>query len=225
MIPLFLSACGDPDYSKLSQAPATTFSEAPAASKLSAYKVQIGDVLDIKFYLNPELNETVTVRPDGMISTAVVDNMLVYNQTVTDINEKLKNSYSKELKNPRVTTVIRSFAPIHIYVSGEVNTPSELIVVGQAPTLTQAIARSGGIKNSGDEKQVLIIRRGAGEKAKIFVANYFEATQGGDPTKDVRLAPYDVVFIPKVGAALHYKEFQQNIQQFINPSAAIGWAG
>jgi polysaccharide export outer membrane protein len=188
------------------------------------YKVQIGDVLDIKFYLNPEFDETVTVRPDGMISTKVVENLMVYNRTISEINGELKKLYNQELQDPRINTVVRSFSPIRVYVSGEVVSPGEFVTVGQALTLTQAIARAGGVKNSASTSKVLIIRRGAGEKGQIFVADYEAATQGGDPTKDARLAPYDVVFVPKTGNAIVYKNYQQYIQQYINPGVGISYS-
>ncbi len=218
-----LSACAaDPDYSNVPPVPTAAAPEAPAAQKLPAYRVQIGDVLDIELYLNPELSETVTVRPDGMISTKIVQNLYVYNKTTDQITAMLKQAYKRILKNPSITTIVRSFAPIRIYVSGEVANPGEFLVVGQALTLDQAIARAGGIKPSGLRKDVLIFRRGAGENEKVYVANYYAATQGADPTKDARLAPDDVVFVPKTGAALRYQAYQQNFQQFINPAVGIG---
>jgi polysaccharide export outer membrane protein len=159
-----------------------------------------------------------------MISTKVVENLLVYNRTISEINNELKKLYKQELQSPRINTIVRSFAPIRIYVSGEVVSPGEFVVVGQALTLTQAIARAGGVKNSARTTKVLVIRRGAGEKGQIFVADYEAATQGGDPTQDARLAPYDVVFVPKTGNAVTYKNYQQYIQQYINPGVGISYS-
>jgi polysaccharide export outer membrane protein len=225
MASLFLlSACADPNYSKVPPTLTTAAPEAPPAEKLEPYKVQIGDVLDVNLYLNPELNETVTVRPDGMISTKIVEDMYVYNKTPSQITAGLRKSYKRILSDPSMTTVVRSFAPIRIYVSGEVVTPGEYLVVGQPLTLTQAIARAGGIKNSGMQDKVLIIRRGAGEKGHVFIADYYGATQGADPDKDARLAASDVVFVPRSGVALEYAKYQQNVQQFVNPAVGVGAA-
>ena len=222
-ISLLLSSCAaDRTYSEISSAPTAVTPLAPVAEKLPEYKVQIGDVLDISFYLNPEFNETVTVRPDGMISTKIIEEMYVYNKPVKEINTMLKEAYAHDLKDPFVKTIVRSFAPIRIYVSGEVNVPGEYVVVGQALTLTQAIARAGGVKNSALWNKVLILRRGAGEKEQAFVADYYAATQGGDPTKDVRLAADDVVYVPRTGTDETYIKYQQNFQQFVSPSVSLG---
>lgn len=217
---LALAACSN-DFSKLKPLPTTEAPQANAASGLPPYRIQVGDVLDIKFRLNPELDETVTVRPDGMISTSVVEDMQAYNLTVRELNEALRVFYQSELIDPKVSVVIRSFAPTRIYVGGEVVSPGEFVVVGPALTLTQAITRAGGIKNSAKPSQVLVFRRGAGEKGEVFVADYNAATQGGDPAKDARLAPYDVVYVPKNGAALAYKEYDQYFRQYVAPSVGI----
>ena len=198
-----------------------TLPAVPSVPALPAYRVQIGDVLEIKFLLNAELNETVTVRPDGMISTAVAEDVLVYNRTIREINTELKSLYAQEVKRPRISTIVRSFAPTRVYVSGEVVNPGELITVGPNLTLTQAIARAGGVKNSGRANEVLVIRRGAGDQPQLYMADYDAATQGGDPTKDARLAPFDVVFVPKIGAAEVYAGYQQYLQQFISPSFGV----
>lgn len=219
---LSLTGCASSDYSNL---PNLTPSSPPAqaARALPPYRVQIGDVLDIKLRLNPELDETVTVRPDGMISTAMLEDVLVYDKTVSEINETLRDLYGEELRDPQVSTIVRSFAPTRVYVMGEVSNPGEFIVVGPPLTLTQAIARAGGTLNSAHGEKVLILRRGSGEKSDMYVADYQGATQGGDPMKDVRLSPYDVVFVPKSGAALTYKAYQQYIQQYIGPTVGASY--
>ena len=80
---LALSACAaTEEIAKLPSLPTTVTPVAPAADTLGPYHLQVGDVLDLKFPLNPELNESVTVRPDGMISTSVAEDVPAYNLTV-----------------------------------------------------------------------------------------------------------------------------------------------
>ena len=221
-VALSLSACGTAgQLSELPLAPTQTAPEPIPASTLHPYKLQVGDVLDIKFPLNPELNESVAVRPDGFISTSMAADIPAYNLTAAELNDELKEAYRAELARPRLSVVVRSFAPTRIYVSGEVANPGEFVNVGPTLTLTQAIARAGGTLNSADPRRVVIIRRGAGEEGKAYVADYFAATQEGDASKDARLAPYDVVFVPKSGAALAYKNYQQYVQQYITPSVGV----
>src|SRR3954447_10760732 len=174
-------------------------------ANLPAYRIQVGDVLEVRLLLNPELNEEVTVRPDGHISTTVVPDALAYGVTPGDLSATLRKAYSKELQNPRVSVVVKSFAPTRVYVGGEVNVPGEFITVGPTLTLSQAIARAGGGQLSGDETAIFVIRRGRGDKPEFLSTKWKAVSQASDPNADVRLAPYDVVYVPRMGIAEVYK--------------------
>jgi polysaccharide export outer membrane protein len=195
------------------------------ADHLEPYRLQVGDTVQVKMLLNPELDEDVQVRPDGMVSTSVAQDVPAYGKTAGELQQGLIKAYKKYLKNPEMTVVVKSFAPSKVYVMGEVSSPGEMVSVGPNMTLMQALARAGGIKNSGDEKNVLIYRRGAGEKPQVFRVDYENLTRGGDPTKDVRLASYDVVFVPRTAVADAYKSYQQSVQQFLPASIGLGVPG
>jgi Polysaccharide biosynthesis/export protein len=72
------------------------------------YQIQVGDQLDIKFFFNPELNETVLVRPDGRIALQLVGEVTVVGHTVDQIRTILIKNYSGQLKNPEVAVLLRS---------------------------------------------------------------------------------------------------------------------
>lgn len=195
---------------------------APLAQNLAPYRLQVGDVVEISLILNPELSEEATVRPDGMISTAVVQDVGAYGKTAGELQKNLVTAYKKQLIDPQITVVVKRFTPSRVYVLGEVEAPGEMVSIGPNMTLLQALARSGGLLNSADEKNILIFRRGAGEKSDVYRADYAGATQGALLGQDIRLAPYDVVFVPRTGVANVYKAFQQNAQQFLPASLGFG---
>jgi polysaccharide biosynthesis/export protein len=196
-------------------APAVPSPDAGYVSYLTPYRLQIGDVLQVRLLLNPELNEDVTVRPDGHISTTVVNDELAYGRTVPQLAAALRRDYSSQLQNPHLTVVVRSFAPTRIYVGGEVNNPGEFISVGPAPTLSQALARAGGPRLSGDDNSVFIIRRGPGNKPEFLSTRFSALEHGRDASADVELAPFDVVYVPRSGIAEVYRYFNQYVQQFV----------
>ncbi len=72
------------------------------------YQIQVGDQLDIKFFFNPELNESVLVRPDGRIALQLVGELPVVGQTVEKLRTILIKNYSGQLKNPEVAVLLRS---------------------------------------------------------------------------------------------------------------------
>lgn len=193
------------------------------ASNLPAYHIQVGDVLEVRLLLNPELNEEVTVRPDGHISTTVVPDIVAVGLTPADLGAQLRRAYGHELQNPKLTVEVRNFAPTRVYVGGEVNQPGEFITVGPTLTLSQAIARAGGTKLSSDDTSVFVIRRGPGDKPEYLSVKWKALRQGRDPNADIRLAPYDVVYVPKMGIAEVYQFYNQYVGQFANPSFGFSY--
>ena len=183
---------------------------------LPPYFIQVGDILEVRLLLNPELNEEVVVRPDGHISTAVVADEVAAGRTVPDVTAALKRDYSRDLKNPRLSVVVKSFAPTRIYVGGEVSNPGEFIDVGPNLTLSQAIARAGGVKEfSSDDGKVFVIRRGPNDVPQFLSVRYQDIMYGADPAADVRLAAYDVVYVPRNGAEDVYRFFYSYFQRFV----------
>lgn len=191
--------------------------------ELPPYRVQVGDVLDVRLMLNPELNEEVTVRPDGHISTTVAPDVAAAGHTVPEIAGALRQAYSRDLQNPRISVVVRSFSPTRIYVGGQVATPGEFITVGPTLTISQAIARAGGVLLSSDESSIFIIRRGPADQPEFLSVRWADVKTASDPRADVRLAPYDVVYVPKLGIAEVYKWYNQYIEQFAHPSFGFSY--
>jgi polysaccharide biosynthesis/export protein len=216
-----LAACSTvPD---LPPAPLEPGPAVASTAELPAYRVQIGDVLEVRLLLNPELNEEVTVRPDGHISTTVVPDAVAVGRTPAELADTLRAAYGKELTKPRLSVVVKSFAPTRVYVGGEVNTPGEFVTVGPTLTLSQAISRAGGTKLSSDDTSVFVIRRGPGDKPEFLSTKWKAVRQGRDPMADIRLAPYDVVYVPKLGIAEVYQFYNQYIGQFANPSFGFSY--
>ena len=187
------------------------------------YRIQVGDVLDVRLLLNPELNEEVTVRPDGYISTTIAHNQRAAGLTVPELDADLRRDYASELQRPAVSIVVKSFAPTRVYVGGEVNNPGEFITVGPTLTLSQAIARAGGLKLSAADNSVFIIRRGDNDRPEFLSVNWNAVRHADTPNADVRLAPYDVVYVPKLGVAEVYKWYNQFIEQFAHPSFGFSY--
>jgi len=183
-----------------------------------AYRLRVGDTLDIRLPLNPEMNDEVTVRSDGHISTRLVTDMDAANRTVSQLDRDLTTAYSAELRDPRISVIVKSSAPTDIFVAGEVGTPGVYSTPGTAPTLSQALARAGGVKMSGDEDRVFIIRRRANDTPEFLSTRFQDIVHAHDASADIRLAPFDVVYVPRTGVAEVYKWYNQHIQQFANPT-------
>ncbi|MCH2546729.1 MAG: polysaccharide export protein, partial [Alphaproteobacteria bacterium] len=217
----FVTAClGARPVEDLPAAPAIPSKEINKEVKTQyapPYRVQVGDILDIKLLLNPELDDQVAVRPDGRISTVIAQDVIALNRTPMEIQFELNTIYKKYLSEPKVAVIVRSFAPSRIYVTGEVNDPGEFITVGPNLTLLQAIARAGGVRNSADEEKILIIRHHNTPTPQALQTDYQDATTGENPRADVQLEPYDVVFVPRHGVGNAYLNYEQYLKQFVSP--------
>jgi polysaccharide export outer membrane protein len=211
---LALGGCAQSE-GNLPPAPQVSTPETSGPATLPAYKVQVGDLLDVRMYLNPELNEEVVVRPDGLISTAVTEDIPAYNHTPTEISATLREKYRAILSEPQITVIVRSFAPNRVYVAGEVNTPGEFITAGPNLTVSQAIARAGGVKLSAARSSVFILRRGQNDQPQTLAVDYLDVISGKHPEADVRLAQFDVVYVPRTGIFEVYTFWNQFVQQFV----------
>ena len=149
------------------------------------YRIQPGDVVGVRLLLNPDLNEDVVVRPDGHMSTTVVKDERAGGRTVAELTDALSHDYTSIIRNPRLTVELKTFSPTRIYVGGEVNKPGKSVTAGLAPTLSQAIARAGGLKRA-DNDRVYIIRRGPKDVPQIFSARLQDAMRDQDPDADVK---------------------------------------
>ena len=188
------------------------------------YRVPVGDLLAIRLYLTPELNEDVVVRPDGKITTTLAQVVPAAGLTPEQVADGLRQAYTAELKDPAITVGVKSAAPVRVYVAGEVPAPGELQTSGQNLTLLQAVARAGGLRVTGDRDGVLIVRRGEGGAPAVYAARYADAVSGRDPSADVVLMPYDVVIVPRTGIADAYVWVNQHIQQFVPVSWGFSYS-
>jgi polysaccharide export outer membrane protein len=202
-------------------APRLATPEPGLVDRLPSYRLQVGDVVDLKFPLNPELNEQVTVRPDGMVSTAFTEDVPAFGVTMAGLTADLRERYKTDLVNPRMSAILRSFAPNRVYVAGEVPSPGEFITVGPNLTVSQAIARAGGVKFSANKDKVFIIRRGPHDEPLTYSVDYMGVIRGTDPQADIRLAQYDVVYVSRTGIGDAYQIANQYLLQFIPVNAGL----
>jgi len=177
------------------------------ATPVENYLIQQGDQLDIKFFYNPELNDVVVVRPDGRISLQLASEIQAAGLTPAQLTKSLEKNYEKELANPGITVIVRSFSSQRVYVDGEVNKPGMVALLGPL-TVLQSIAEAGGLKDTAKTSQILIIRKTKDNKPEAIAVNLDDIRNAADGSKNILLAPYDVVYVPKSTVA--------NINQFID---------
>ena len=186
------------------------------------YFLQPGDTLDIKFLYNPELNENVTIRPDSKISLQMIDETRAGGLTPAQLNEALTKAYSSQLKQPRITVIVKSFGGQRIYVGGEVNTPQTLTVIGKIDAL-QAIMNAGGFRPDAKPSSVMIISRDPDNRPVARRVDLKKVLNGAPSTEDFTLKPFDVVYVPKTELATA-DEFITHIYNFMPRNIYLGFS-
>jgi polysaccharide biosynthesis/export protein len=160
------------------------------------YRIQPGDTLDIKLFYNPELNEVLTVRPDGRITMQLVNDVMAAGRTPAELTAILSKAYSTELANPKVAVIVRSSISDKVYVDGEVNRAGMVTLIGLT-TILQSIAQAGGMKDTAKSDEVLVLRRGEDNQINAIQVNLKDALKGVDITQDIAVRPNDIVYVPK----------------------------
>jgi len=176
----------DPQFATLTTAP-------PGPSP---YVLGPGDDIALRFYTNPELNEDVQVRPDGMISVQLIGDVPAAGLTPTQLNAELTRRYTGELANPQITAIVRRSSSQRVYVGGEVGAQGVIRLTG-GMTLFQAIQKAGGFTKTAHRKDVVLIRRGPDGKPTGRTIDVREIQTGAHPENDLALQPFDVVFVPR----------------------------
>lgn len=180
----------------------------------SGYLIQPGDQLDIKFFYNPELNETVVVRPDHKIALQLVDEISVAGSTPAKLDEILTAAYAKVLKKPSITVIVRSFASQQIYVGGEVNRPG-LLALTSGMTPLQAVFNAGGFRETAKEEGAILIRKGQNNEPIHLELDLDQALYGKGPGSALQLQPQDIIFVPKTWIAEANKFVNQYIENLL----------
>ena len=157
------------------------------------YVIGPDDSLAITVWKEPTLSGTIPVRPDGMISMALIGDLRAAGMTpmqlADDITEKLK----KYIQDPNVSVVVMADTSQRIFVIGEVGHVGPIpMTPGMTPL--QAIASGGGLTPFANSKKIYILRNEGGKQQKIPF-NYKQALKG-DNSQEITLKPGDTIVVP-----------------------------
>jgi len=154
------------------------------------YKLNPGDVISVRFFFNPELNDETQLRPDGDISLQLIGELHAGDKTVSDVAQELEKRYATEIRTPRVTVQVKSYAAQKAYVTGEVMRPGAVSLIGGMDAVS-AVAEAGGVRQTGKAHSLVLVRKGPDGK---LLARKLTLVAGGPPLE--RLRPFDLLIVP-----------------------------
>ncbi len=178
---------------------ATSYPQAPATAELSDYNYLIGpgDNVNIVVWRNPELSMSVPVRPDGKITTPLVEDLPASGRDPSTLAREIEQALGKYIRDPVVTVIVTGFVGPYsqqIRVMGEAAKPQTLPYRQKMSVLDVMIA-VGGLTDFADGNRATLLRTSEGNKQ--YTVRLKDLTRRGDVSANVEMKPGDVLIIPQ----------------------------
>ena len=164
----------------------------------TAYLIGPGDAVNIVVWRNPDLSMSIPVRPDGKISTPLVEDLQASGKTSTQLARDIEKVLTKYIQSPVVTVIVTTFGGPYsqqVRVIGEAAKPQAL-AYRENMTLLDVMIAVGGITDFADGNKASILRSG-GSKTQQFGVRLRDLVRGGDLSADVAMRPGDILVIPQ----------------------------
>lgn len=193
---LLLTACASKNLAELPSA--SIYQPKTQSADQYRYLIGPGDKVDIFVWRNPELSTSVEVRPDGRITTPLVEDLVATGKTPSELARDLEKSLSSYIKQPLVTVSLSNFsgpANERIRIIGEAAKPQVLAYREQLSLLDVMIA-VGGLTPFADGNAAILIRQQDQEQRK-FRVRLTDLIKDGDISANVDLLPGDILIIPE----------------------------
>lgn len=180
---------------------ATSQAKPPAASPANEagdhYILGPGDTLQVFVWRNPELSQTVPVRPDGKISTPLVENMVAAGKSPSQLARDIEKVLGEFVRDPKVNIIVT--APVSTFsqvrVVGQVLHPQAL-PFREGMTVMDVMLQVGGLGEFAAGNRAKVVRTEDGKQKQIPV-NLGRLLNKGDMKQNVAMKPGDVLVVPQ----------------------------
>lgn len=170
---------------------------AAATADGGEYIIGPGDSLQVFIWRNPELSTTVPVRPDGKISTPLVEDMVAVGKTPSQLARDIEVVLAEYIRSPQVNVIVTNAVSTfsQVTVVGQVTTPQAL-PYREGITVLDAILAVGGLNEFAAGNRGKIVRVLAGKQQEIKV-RIGDLVNKGDVSQNMPLRPGDVLVVPE----------------------------
>lgn len=159
----------------------------------SDYVIGADDTLHISVWKEPDLSETLPVRPDGKISMPLLNDIPAAGLTPLQLKDSITEKLKKFVTDPRVTVVVTAMNSRRIFVTGEVVHSGPMPLLPHM-TMLQALAEAG-FTQFANLKGIYLLRNDNGKQEKLPF-NYKDVIKGNHPEQNIVLKPGDTLVVP-----------------------------
>ncbi len=165
----------------------------------SVYVVGPGDTIQVFVWRNPELSVSVPVRPDGKISTPLVEDMIAVGKTPTQLARDIEKVLSEYIRSPQVNIIVSNAVSAfsQVKIVGQVRSP-QAIPYREGMRVLDALLLVGGVTDFASPNRARIVRqRPSGGKPLELRVKLGALTERGDMRQNLELKPGDVLIVPQ----------------------------
>ena len=162
------------------------------------YRIAPGDSVPIFVWRNPEVSTTVPVRPDGLLSAPLLEEVPAAGKTPAELARDLEAELSTYLRDPLVTVIVNGFVGTfneQIRVLGEAAQPRSMLY-RDSMTVLDVLVETGGLTQYADGNSSILLRRVDGEMVE-YRLRLDDLAQNGDISANIDMRPGDVVIVPE----------------------------
>jgi len=152
------------------------------------------DVLGIVFWREKDLSGDVVVRPDGMISLPLLDEISATGLTPAELRAKVMAEADKLVEDANVTVIVKQINSRKAFITGNVAKPGSYQLTGPM-TVVHLIALAGGLLEFADGEKIRIMRTENGAPVSLPF-NYKRLAEGKNLKQNIELKPGDTVIVP-----------------------------
>ena len=171
---------------------------ASAPTDMANYVIGPGDNLEISVWRSPELSTKVPVRPDGRISTPLVEDIVAAGRTPAELGRDIETRLKKYVSDPIVTVIVSSFVGPYsqqIRIVGEAVTPKAVPYKAHMTAL-DAMIEVGGLTPYAAGNRAKLVRNVNGHEVTSII-RLSDLLKDGDMSANTDLEPGDVIIIPQ----------------------------
>ena len=162
------------------------------------YKLNPGDEVEISVWNEENLQKTISVLPDGMISFPLVGHLQAAGKTASEIEATIAAKLDAYIADPEVNVTVTSTRGNVVFVVGKVLKPGPIVMI-QSTTVMQALAMAGGLNEFASANSIKIIRRSGleeGAQETVLKIRYSDLEKGNDLSSNHILNYGDVIVVP-----------------------------
>ena len=167
---------------------------------VEAYKIDVGDQVQISVWKNPELSISAPVRPDGKIAVPLVGDVMAAGNTPEQLSGDITTKLTEYIKNPNVTVILTGLEGhaflSRIRVTGAVENNMSM-TYHQGMTVLDAVLDAGSVSLYADSNRTKLHRRTEEGGTRTYDIRLKDILEDGDMTTNVLLMPGDVITIPE----------------------------